>query len=87
MDEDIIVMNHTISTPTPTASKNSVVSSKQFVEMNDDQKPSTPLNRAKSELEGKRKYGNSPLPDPLPFPNNLSVAVQQAIDNGSVLSV
>lgn len=87
IDEGIIVVNHTMSTPTPTASKNSVVRSKQFAEMNDDQKPSTPLNRVKSELEGKRKYGNSPLPDPLPFPNNFSVAVQQAIDNGSVLSV
>lgn len=85
IDEDIIVVSNTTSTPTPIASKNSVVSHKQFVEMNDDQKPSTPVNCVKS--EGKRKYGNSPLPDPLPFPNNFSVAVQQAIDNETVLSV
>ena len=35
----------------------------------------------------KRKYGNSPLPDPLPFPDNFSVAVQQAIKSGFVITV
>lgn len=83
-----------MSTSTPTSTKNSAASCQPLAEMNDDEKPSPPVNHVKSEeLEplssenGKRKYGNSPLPDPLPFPCNFSVVVQRAIDNGSVLSV
>ena len=81
-------------TPTTTSRKNSAVSSKPLAEVKDDGNSSTPVNCVKSKDlgslgsdNGKRKYGNSPLPDPLPFPSNFSVVVQEAMDNGNVLPV
>ena len=42
-DEDIIMVNHTVSTPTPTSRKNSAVSSKPLAEVKDDGNSSTPV--------------------------------------------
>ncbi len=78
-DDDMPKLDQSVSTPTavPREEKHQDI-------------PATPA-RIKSdqcqESSLKRKYGNSPLPDPLPFPDNFSVAVQQAISNGSVLPV
>ena len=88
-DEDIIIVNHTVSTSTPTSTKNSAASSKPLAEMNDDEKPSPPVNHVKSEeLEplssenGKPKYGNSPLPDSYLFPATFLLSFNRQLTMG-----
>ena len=85
IDDDIVVVlvyvNQAFSSPTK-------------MSQNNIDTCSTPIPCTKSKKvvandsgSGKQKYGNSPLPNPLPFPSNFSIAVQQAIDKGSVLPV
>ena len=75
------MVDQAVTTPTPASQKNTSETGNT---------PNTSLNMtplANGSGSGKRKYGNSPLPDPLPFPSNFSIAVQQAIDQGSILPV
>lgn len=79
-DNDMAIVDQSVSTP---------------ITINQEEKhrdiPATPASvksNQSCESSLKRKpYGNSPLPGPLPFPDNFSGAVQQGIANGSVVPV